>query len=188
MYYKNVDITDLASILEKGILPIDKCGNHNWDSGRRADNATDVVYLFRPKRRNCLKMYGLALIEISDNITAHKTNLAIGDRNEPNYDEYVTDQINTEDILNIYLPEFLKDRILADPRYALSEQVRKHITWVSFKAYVFTSDDKEAEFFDDTINIFPCGYRECNDYEYSLMKKDTCALSTKEYMTSTVRI
>lgn len=180
MYYKNVDITDLTSILEKGILPIDKCGNHNWDSGRRAGNATDVVYLFRPKRRNCLKMYGLALIEISDNITAHKTSFVIGDRNEPNYDEYITDQVNTEDILNIYLPEFLKDRILADPRYALSKQVKEHITWVPFKAYVFTPDEKEAEFFDDTINIFPCGYRECNDYEYSLMQKGTCALSTNE--------
>ena len=90
MYYKNVDITDLSSILEKGILPIDKCGNYNWDSGRRAGNATDVVYLFRPKRRNCLKTYGLALIEISDNIIAHKTSFVTGDRNEPNYDEYIT--------------------------------------------------------------------------------------------------
>ena len=33
--YKNVDICDLKSIMEKGILSLDACGNNNWDDGKR---------------------------------------------------------------------------------------------------------------------------------------------------------
>lgn len=46
--YKNVDICDLASILEKGILSLDKSGNDNWENEKRAKNPTDRVYLFQP--------------------------------------------------------------------------------------------------------------------------------------------
>ena len=46
--YKNVDLIDLISIMEKGILPLDECENNNWEDGKRADNRTDVVYLFSP--------------------------------------------------------------------------------------------------------------------------------------------
>ena len=46
--YKNVDLIDLISIMEKGILPLDECKNNNWEDGKRADNRTDVVYLFSP--------------------------------------------------------------------------------------------------------------------------------------------
>lgn len=70
MYYKNVDIKDLESILKKGILSMDECKNNNWDDGRRANNPTNVVYLFKPKNRNCLVMYGLILLEIQEEINA----------------------------------------------------------------------------------------------------------------------
>lgn len=46
--YKNVDICDLVSIMEKGILSLDACGNNNWDDGKRGENSTSVVYLFQP--------------------------------------------------------------------------------------------------------------------------------------------
>lgn len=46
IFYKNVDIRDLQSILSKGILSFDASGNDNWESGKRVSNATDVVYLF----------------------------------------------------------------------------------------------------------------------------------------------
>ena len=60
-------------------------------------------------------MYGLALIEISDNITAHKTSFVIGDRNESNYDEYITDQVNTEDI-----PQYLSAGVFERPDFSRS--------------------------------------------------------------------
>lgn len=49
IYYKNVDIYDLPSILENGLLSMDESGNNNWQDNNRVDNRTDVVYLFRPK-------------------------------------------------------------------------------------------------------------------------------------------
>lgn len=44
--YKNVDLIDLISIMEKGILPLDECKNNNWEEGKRADNRTKehIVY------------------------------------------------------------------------------------------------------------------------------------------------
>ena len=47
LLYKNVDICDLKSIIENGILSMDECGNNNWDEGKRAENDTSVVYLAR---------------------------------------------------------------------------------------------------------------------------------------------
>ena len=46
--YKNVDIVDLDSILEKGILSLSESGNNNWIEGKRAPNFKEVVYLFSP--------------------------------------------------------------------------------------------------------------------------------------------
>ena len=63
--YKNVDICDLESIMEKGILSLDACGNNNWDDGKRGENSTSVVYLFQPlTKENSFPEYGAALLEI----------------------------------------------------------------------------------------------------------------------------
>ena len=63
--YKNVDICDLKSIMEKGILSLDACGNNNWDDGKRGENSTSVVYLFQPlTKENSFPEYGAALLEI----------------------------------------------------------------------------------------------------------------------------
>lgn len=69
IYYKNVDIYDLPSILENGLLSMDESGNNNWQDNNRADNRTDVVYLFRPVNEGTLleipsfPEYGAALVE-----------------------------------------------------------------------------------------------------------------------------
>ena len=63
--YKNVDLIDLISIMENGILSLDECKNNNWEEGKRADNRTDVVYLFSPAApevKNSFINYGLALL------------------------------------------------------------------------------------------------------------------------------
>lgn len=63
--FKNVDIKDLESILEKGILSMDTCGNNNWVDKKRANNATDVVYLFKAKNiGDSFTRYGIALIVV----------------------------------------------------------------------------------------------------------------------------
>ena len=65
MLYKNVDIKDLESILQKGILSLNKSGNNNWNEDKRANNSCDVVYLFKPlTEENSFCQYGAALLEI----------------------------------------------------------------------------------------------------------------------------
>ena len=65
LLYKNVDICDLKSIMENGILSMDECGNDNWDEGKRAENDTSVVYLFSPiGKHNSFPNYGAALLEV----------------------------------------------------------------------------------------------------------------------------
>ena len=43
--YKNVDICDLSSIMQKGVLSMDECGNDNWDTGKRVQNDTSSIVL-----------------------------------------------------------------------------------------------------------------------------------------------
>ena len=63
LLYKNVDICDLGSILQEGLLPADRLGHGNWQEGRRAGNATDVVYLFSPAIPDAsFPEYGAALL------------------------------------------------------------------------------------------------------------------------------
>ena len=112
--YKNVDLIDLISIMEKGILPLDECENNNWEEGKRADNRTDVVYLFSPAApevKNSFINYGLALLEI-DIESAQENELTSCDVNVGKYIEYITDKVSPEQIKAIYLPEFLKERII----------------------------------------------------------------------------
>lgn len=108
--FKNVDIKDLESILEKGILSMDACGNNNWVDKKRANNATDVVYLFKAKNiGDSFTRYGIALIEVDvdakyNEITEHDANYGL-------YEEYITSKVETSQIKAIYIPEFFKSRI-----------------------------------------------------------------------------
>lgn len=88
--YKNVDLIDLQSILSRGILSIDECGNDNWNEGTRADNETNVVYLFNPivGQSNSFPRYGAALVEVDVDAQAHE--IAESDWNHGQYEEYIT--------------------------------------------------------------------------------------------------
>lgn len=171
-FYKNVDICDLESIVEKGILSLNASENNNWDDGRRADNSKDVVYLFKPALLNCLKMYGLALLEIDPATEAQKNDFCKNDHNQGNYEEFTVDYVSPESIVNIYLPDFLKSRI--EP--GLSQKVLEKVRWIPFKAYKYSPTDEPK-----SIQYKGNYYVECNEYEYSLMLKDTCKLNSCDF-------
>ena len=90
--YKNVDICDLESIMEKGILSLDACGNNNWDDGKRGENSTSVVYLFQPlTKENSFPEYGAALLEID--CSADRSEMPDFDVHKGKYEEYITEQV-----------------------------------------------------------------------------------------------
>lgn len=137
--YKNVDIKDLESILEKGILSFNESGNNNWENGHRANNSCDVVYLFRPlTEENSFCKYGVALLEIELNEDSVKENEIIeSDKNKGKYIEYISDKIESKYIKNIYIPEIFKKRL------ELSENILSKITWCEFKANHYGEEGKE---------------------------------------------
>ena len=132
--YKNVDILDLMSIMEKGLLSIDKCGNDNWGYGKRSDNSTSVVYLFKPiGEKNVFPNYGVALLEIDcDNAVEHK--MSENDAHKDDYIEYTVDEISPKQIKKIIIPKILKDRI------SIPENIK--VTWCDICADVFDENEK----------------------------------------------
>lgn len=108
--YKNVPIRDLENILKYGILPVSKTGNERKDINR-TDNSIDVVYLAKPITKfNSSTHYGDVLIEVEvDNPT--KTEFLENDRNYLYYQEYVTDEVSTNQIKGIYIPKKFVDDI-----------------------------------------------------------------------------
>lgn len=110
--YKNVDIKDLESILEKGILSMDVCGNNNWESGHRAPNATNVVYLFKPLsfKRNYFSRYGQALIECEVD-DAKENEFLPQDSNKGSYVEYITSEVKQQNITAVYIPKEFKGQV-----------------------------------------------------------------------------
>ena len=67
MLYKNVDLCDLESILEKGFLSLNESNNQNWSNNKRSNNSNDVVYLFDPKtKQNTFTQYGIVLLEVDE--------------------------------------------------------------------------------------------------------------------------
>ena len=112
--YKNVDICDLESILKKSLLSIDESGNNNWqttNSGGRADNATDVVYLFHPTGdQNSFPQYGVALVE-AEVSSAVENAMAESDVNKGKYIEYVCERVHPENIKAIYIPKIFIQQV-----------------------------------------------------------------------------
>lgn len=104
--YKNVDICDLKSIMQDGILSMDECGNDNW-TGERAPNDTSVVYLFNPiKKQNSFPYFGVALLEVE---TDAKENKMLGnDTHRNDYEEYIADKVSPEEIKRVIIPEVFK--------------------------------------------------------------------------------
>ncbi len=104
--YKNVDIKDLESILENGILPISVTGNDNWKEGARANNSKDVVYLFDALNKgDSFVNYGLALIEVE--VEALENEMIDNDINKDSYVEYICNEVKPSEILNVYIPNFV---------------------------------------------------------------------------------
>lgn len=145
-FYKNVDICDLDNILEKGILSLDKSGNDNWDNGKRANNPTDCVYLFRPidGKQNAFPKYGVALLEVEVE-GAEKSSLADNDAHKDDYIEYVIDEVRPEQIKRVIIPEIFKERL------HLSKPVENMVEWCGFSATYYDEDNggferKSADF------------------------------------------
>ena len=103
--YKIVAKEDLEKILKEGILPISKTGNNNWEGNRRADNSTEVVYLFKPLTEQLnFSQYGDVLLEVET--TAYKNEILPYDRNRGKYEEFITYEVKPEEIKGVkYLNE-----------------------------------------------------------------------------------
>ena len=98
--YKVVAKEDLEKILKEGILPISKTGNNNWEGNRRADNSTEVVYLFNPLTEQLnFSQYGDVILEVET--TAYKNEIAPNDVNVDNYEEFITYEVKPEEIKGV---------------------------------------------------------------------------------------
>lgn len=105
--YKNVDICDLASIMEKGILSMDACGNDNWLDGKRSKNDTSVVYLFDPRnKQNSFPEYGAVLLEVDCSATVNE--MTEHDIHKEDYVEYITKQVLSSEIKRVIIPKIFK--------------------------------------------------------------------------------
>ncbi len=137
--YKNVDIADLESILEYGVLSLNESGNNNWDERKRANNSCDVVYMFKPiKTENSFTHYGAALLEIDiPDEQISQNELSEADVNHGKYLEYVADRVDPEMIKKIYIPKIFRSKI------NLSNNVLKRITWCKMEASYYCKNEKE---------------------------------------------
>lgn len=98
--YKNVSSEDLEKILKEGILPISKTGNDNWEGNRRANNSTEVVYLFNPTTDvTSFTQYGDVVLEVE--VEAYRNEIAPNDSNRGQYEEYIVAEVKPEEIVGV---------------------------------------------------------------------------------------
>lgn len=98
--YKNVSSEDLEKILKEGILPISKTGNDNWEGNRRANNSTEVVYLFNPTSEvKSFTQYGDVVLEVE--VEAYRNEIAPNDSNRDMYEEYIVAEVKPEEIVGV---------------------------------------------------------------------------------------
>ncbi|MEZ7765386.1 hypothetical protein O3802_05240 [Gemella sp. 27098_8_92] len=98
--YKNVSSEDLDKILKEGILPISKTGNDNWEGNRRANNSTEVVYLFNPiSDVTSFTQYGDVVLEVE--VEAYRNEIAPNDSNRGQYEEYIVAEVKPEEIVGV---------------------------------------------------------------------------------------
>lgn len=108
--YKNVDICNLNSIIKNGILSMDECHNNNWEEGKRADNDTSVVYLFKPSGKcNSFPEYGTVLLEVDCDATENQ--MSGNDMHKNKYTEYVIGRVKPDEIRKVIIPTIFKDYI-----------------------------------------------------------------------------
>ncbi len=167
--YKNVDLSDLESILQRGILSLDESENDNWES-RRAPNRTDVVYLFSPlTEQNSFTQYGAALIECE--CEGIQNDLLPQDVNNGLYEEYIVDRVLPEQIRAIYVPEIFKERLTE-----LAPAVLEQITFCKMTAEIWDNsiNGNEKDCFGNPI---PGGHRRVTEDEL-LRFAQTASLNT----------
>lgn len=172
--YKNVDICDLKSILEKGILSIDESGNDNWSDSKRANNPTDRVYLFQPvagKSNSFPQSYGVALLEVEvEDVT--KSEMLEMDVHKDDYIEYSAKKVTPDQIKAIYVPAIFQKKLQGIDEYpddlkgyyhvrenGLDENTMQRVTWCGMTAHCYTddgyvpADEKVLERFAKTASI-----------------------------------
>ena len=161
IFYKNVDICDLPSILSKGILSLNQSNNDNWNNGKRVDNSRDVVYLFRPTGyENSFVQYGVALLEVE--VNGKENEMVDNDVNKGKYIEYVCDCVPPENIKAVYIPKIFKDKI----SYHNSK-----IKWVDMEAKIYSpalakmNQDKYGKIDSWGLITYSDEYDDSFDYE-----------------------
>lgn len=138
--FKNVDVCDLKSILEKGILSMDECGNNNWDEGKRADNDTSVVYLFSPiGTNNSFPKYGTILLMIE--CDAKENKMLDADTHKNDYREYITERVLPEQIKKVIIPGIFR------PYINIPDGI--DVLWCELQAQCY--DNEELKEADDII-------------------------------------
>lgn len=163
--YHNTEIKNLNSIVENGLLSADECGAESWESGKRADNSTAVVYLFQPAGGpNSLTNYGAALIavDVAPEEVA-ESELAENDYGRGKYIEYTAPKVAADKIRAIYIPRVFKHRILG-----LSEKVLAKVVWCELSAKMFDHCEESGEFIMAGVPKMRCVYREATEDEMKL--------------------
>lgn len=159
--YHNADLKDINDIIEQGLLPMSATGNNRWTSDKRADNSTDVVYLFKPLgKQNSFTKYGMVLIEVEvDN--SKKSSLPSTDKNFGKYDEYTVSNVDPKSITRIFIPSIFMDRITG-----LSESTMSKLIWCEMDAEVF------SEYIPNPDDPYGCGgtsvYKPVTDKELAM--------------------
>lgn len=135
--FKNVDICDIASILDRGVISIDELEKSNWMDGKRANNPTDIVYLFSPNNiGDSFPQYGVALLEIeTDNVKENV--IGKNDFNYGKYKEFIAKNISPNDIKKIYIPLSFKNHI------SISEDILNEISWCQITADHYGENELE---------------------------------------------
>lgn len=132
--YHNADIVDLESICRDGLVSLDVSKNDKWEEGHRADNRTDVVYLFNPTgSQNSFVNFGAALIVV-DVDDAEKSELAENDKGRGRYDEYTVKSVPVDNIVKIMIPKIFKDLIFSCMTF--SDEVLEKIEWCEMSAEI----------------------------------------------------
>ena len=179
--YHNANINDLNSICEKGLLPMSITNNNHWDCGQRADNSTDVVYLFNPifGQSNSFTNYGAALIEVD--AKAEKSKMLSLDHNFGKYEEYITPFVLPEQISRIFIPTIFKNKI-----GNLSETTLSKIVWCDIKANTYNhdlekivADEKILKQFADTA---PIDVEEFNYFRGQYLNREMIDLYDIQYI------
>lgn len=143
--FKNVGLQELKDILKNGILPISVTGNDNWEENYRSNNSREVVYLFKPKGKlNTFMQYGLVLLEVQTKY-AEKTKFMPNDHNDEFYDEYVKEEIRSEEIKKIYIPKIFKKQI---EKTDFLKGIENQVTWVELEKL-----PEEPEEYENTVNV-----------------------------------